>query len=142
MEIKHLNRTYMIGNLGADPESRTFAAGSRKVTLRLAVSNDYKKKDSDEWVKRDPTWIDCECWGEVASQADALRKGNRIALSGKLIQDTWEDKTTGMKRSKHYINVFEFEVQEKKGGGEQSSPSDYRTPAVRASSSNEQDIPF
>jgi single-strand DNA-binding protein len=149
VDNKFQNRVYLTGNLAVDAEAHTFAGGGKKVTLRLAVSDDYKPKDSDEWVKRDPVWVDLQCWRDVANEAETLKKGDRIALSGKLKLDTWEDKATKQKRSKHYIDVFEFELQEKKGGGEGGAPRagggsratrDYQADEQR--SDNSQDIPF
>lgn len=128
MELKHQNRTYLIGNCGGDAETR-MAGSSKLVTVRLAVSDDYKQ--GEEWVKRDPIWIDCEFWGQAEDAAESLKKGTRISLSGKLKFETWEDKNTGQKRSKHKINVYEFEVEPKRPSAE-AEPATQNTPQETA----------
>jgi single-strand DNA-binding protein len=143
VDIKHVNRVYLIGNLGADPEVRTFANGDKKVRLRLASTRRWK--DPSDQDREKTTWVDCECWGEVAEKAADLGKGQRISLSGSLEMDEWEDKTTGQKRTKLYVKVYEFEVEEKRapeGEPENTKKAGGRKKPAAAAAEDSSSIPF
>lgn len=72
----------VIGNLVADPETRT-AAGHKLAKLRLA-SNDRIKDTNGEWKDSDTTYIDVTCWRKLAEGSESLRKGQRVIVHGKL----------------------------------------------------------
>jgi len=111
---KNPNFVYLRGNLGRDPELRTFAASSKAV-FSLCVNRKWTGNDGKEG--EEVLWIDCEAWGERAERVMAeLSKGNYIELEGSLHLDTWDDKTTGQKRSKHYIKLYDFQVPERVEG--------------------------
>jgi len=103
-------------NLGKDPEYKVLANGTPVVNFTVAVSNDYKPKDSEEWVKRPASWYNCKAFGAVADQMiDELSKGSRI----KIIRAKYE-RTTTKKEDKFYenndVNIFEYEVQHANNG--------------------------
>ena len=72
----------VIGNLVADPESKT-AAGHNLTNLRIA-SNERVKDSSGNWKDGDTTYIDVTCWRRLAEGASSLKKGQRIVVYGKL----------------------------------------------------------
>lgn len=87
-----LNKVSLIGNLGADPESRSLQSGGEVVNLRLAVSESWKdkttgeRKEKTEWV---PVVIFNEGLAKVAS--NYLRKGSKVYIEGALQTRKWTD---------------------------------------------------
>lgn len=93
------NNTILVGTLGRDPELRFTQTGRAVASFGMAVNRRWKGAD-DEW-KEETSWFDVTCWGELAEHAaQSLEKGSRAIVTGRLEQQTWEDKQTGDKRSK------------------------------------------
>lgn len=88
-----LNKVQLIGNLGADPESRSFSNGGEVVNLRLATTENWKDKDGNRQEKTE--WhtvaIFNENLGKVAKSY--LRKGSKVYLEGQLQTRKWQDQT-------------------------------------------------
>lgn len=89
-----LNQCQFIGNLGADPETRTFSNGNKVCNLRLAVSETCKDKNTGE--KREKTeWVSVAIFSEglarVAEQY--LRKGSKVFVSGRMQTRKWQDQS-------------------------------------------------
>ena len=86
-----LNRCEFIGNLGQDPEIRTFGNGDKVANLRLAVTEKWKDRDSGE--RREATeWISIAAFGPLAGIAEQyLRKGSKIFVAGKWKTRKWTD---------------------------------------------------
>jgi single-strand DNA-binding protein len=93
-----VNKVILIGNLGRDPESRSFQNGGKVVNLRLACSESWKdkatgeRKEKTEWVS---VAIFSEPLGRIAEQY--LRKGSKVYIEGKLQTRKWQD-TSGAER--------------------------------------------
>lgn len=89
-----LNQCQFIGNLGADPEVRTFQNGNKVCNLRLAVSESWKDKNTGE-RKEKTEWVSVAIFSEglarVAEQY--LRKGSKVYVSGKLTTRKWQDQS-------------------------------------------------
>lgn len=87
-----LNQCQFIGNLGRDPEIRTFQNGNKVCNLRLAVSETWKDKQTGERKER-TEWVSVaifsEGLGRVAEQY--LRKGSKVFVSGKMQTRKWQD---------------------------------------------------
>ena len=87
-----LNQCAFIGNLGADPEVRRTQSGNPVVSLRLAVSEKWRDKNSGEqrekteWV---PVVIFSDGLCKIAEQY--LRKGSKVYVSGKFQTRKWQD---------------------------------------------------
>ena len=87
-----LNKTMLIGHLGADPEGRTMQAGGRVVTFPLATTESWKDKESGE--RQDRTqWHKIVIYNEVLGKVaeKILKKGARVYLEGQLESRTWRD---------------------------------------------------
>jgi single-strand DNA-binding protein len=87
-----VNKVILVGNLGRDPESRTFPSGGKVVNLRIATSENWRDKQTGE--RREKTeWhsvaIYNENLGRVAEQY--LRKGSKVYLEGQLETRKWQD---------------------------------------------------
>lgn len=89
-----LNSCNFIGNLGADPEVRTFQNGNKVCNLRLAVSETWKDKNTGE-RKEKTEWVSVAIFSEglarVAEQY--LRKGSKVYISGKMATRKWQDQS-------------------------------------------------
>lgn len=88
-----VNKVILIGNLGADPEIKSFANGGRIANLRIATSENWTDKTTNE--RREKTE-----WHTVVLQSDGLvrvaenylRKGSKVYVEGQLSTRKWQDK--------------------------------------------------
>ena len=89
-----VNKVILIGNLGADPEVRTFQNGGKVVNLRIATSEQWKDRNPGERQER-TQWhsvaIFAEPLARVAEQY--LRKGSKVYLEGQLETRKWQDQS-------------------------------------------------
>jgi len=87
-----VNKVILVGNLGRDPESRSFQNGGKVVNLRIATSEQWKDKNSGE--RRDKTeWHSVAIFNDgLANVAERyLRKGSKVYLEGALQTRKWTD---------------------------------------------------
>ena len=89
-----VNKVILVGNLGRDPEVRTFQNGGKVCNLRIATSENWRDKQSGE--RREKTeWhsvaIFNENLGRIAEQY--LRKGSKVYLEGQLETRKWQDQS-------------------------------------------------
>ena len=87
-----LNQCSFIGNLGRDPEIRSFSNGGRVCNLRLAVSEKWKDKNSGE-RKEKTEWISIAIFndGLIGVAERYLRKGSKLFVQGKFTTRKWQD---------------------------------------------------
>lgn len=85
------NKIQLIGNLGSDPEVKTFDSGKKKVNLSLATSDNYYDANGDKVEQTQ--WHNVIGWGKTADIAEKyLRKGSEIAVDGKIQYRSYDDK--------------------------------------------------
>ena len=85
------NRVQLIGNIGKEPEVKTFDSGKTKASFSLATSENYT--DTEGKKVTDTQWHQIVAWGKTADYIESyLDKGNRIAVDGKLIHRSYNDK--------------------------------------------------
>lgn len=89
-----LNQCQFIGNLGADPETRTFQNGNKVCNLRVAVSEHWKDKNTGERKER-TEWVSVAIFSEglVRVAEQYLRKGSKVFISGKMQTRKWQDQS-------------------------------------------------
>ena len=87
-----VNKVILIGNLGRDPEVRTFQNGGRVCNLRLATSETWRDKDSGERRER-TEWHSVAIFNEnlVRLAEQYLRKGSKVYIEGQLETRKWQD---------------------------------------------------
>ncbi len=106
--MAQLNKVFLMGNLTRDPELRYTPSGSAVTDLGLAVNRSWTGKDGER--KEDTLFIDVTVWDRQAENCcQYLKKGRAIHVEGSLKMESWDDKTTGEKRSK--IKVLADRVQ-------------------------------
>ncbi|GGZ15578.1 single-stranded DNA-binding protein [Novosphingobium colocasiae] len=87
-----VNKVILIGNLGADPEVKSFQNGGRIANLRIATSENWKDRTTGERKERTE-------WHSVVLQSDGLvgvaerflRKGSKVYIEGQLRTRKWQD---------------------------------------------------
>ena len=117
-----VNKVILVGNLGRDPESRSFANGGKVVNLRIATSEQWKDRNSGE--RRDKTeWHSVAIFNEaLANVAERyLRKGSKVYLEGQLQTRKWTDQGGQERYSTEIVlQNFRGELQlldSREGGG-------------------------
>ncbi len=89
-----VNKVILIGNLGADPEVRTFQNGGKVCNLRIATSENWKDKNTGE--RREKTeWHTVAIFSEglVRVAEQYLKKGSKIYIEGALQTRKWQDQS-------------------------------------------------
>jgi single-strand DNA-binding protein len=116
-----VNKVILVGNLGRDPESRSFQNGGKVVELRIATSENWKDRQSGE--RREKTeWHTVKIFSEgLANVAERyLRKGSKVYLEGQLQTRKWQDQS-GADRYSTEIVLQGFNAQmvllDSQGGG-------------------------
>ena len=89
-----LNKVMLIGNLGADPEVRTFQNGGKVCNLRVATTETWKDRNSGERQER-TEWHTVAIFNEgLAGVAERfLKKGSKVYLEGQLQTRKWQDQS-------------------------------------------------
>lgn len=104
-----VNKVILVGNLGADPEVKSFANGGKIANLRVATSENWKDRTTGERKERTE-------WHSVVLQSDGLisvaerflRKGSKVYLEGQLRTRKWQDQS-GNDRYSTEISVGGFD---------------------------------
>ncbi len=87
-----LNKVQLIGNLGSDPEVRTFPDGARIATVSLATYERWKDRESGETKER-TEWHNIVFGGPVVETVTQyLHKGSTVYVEGRLRTRKWQDK--------------------------------------------------
>ena len=89
-----INKVIIVGNLGKDPEVRTFANGGKVCNFSVATSESWKDKQTGE-RKEKTEWHNISIYNEgLAGVAEKyLRKGSKVYLEGKLQTRKWQDQS-------------------------------------------------
>jgi len=133
------NSVRITGWLARDAEIRVSQNGTPMTFLNVDVA-------SGEGDSRRHCWIDVKVFGEQARRFEGATKGARVCVMAKLVQDSWDDKTTGQKRHKHALHAdaaFLIAEAKDKGEGERKAPAKRKAAAAPAESPVDYgDIPF
>jgi single-strand DNA-binding protein len=93
------NKVILLGNLTRDPEVRYTPKGTAVTDLGLAVNRTYTADNGEK--REEVTFVDVTFWGRTAEVAgEYLKKGRPVFVEGRLQLDSWDDKTSGQKRTK------------------------------------------
>ncbi len=89
-----VNKVILIGNLGRDPEVRTFQNGGRVCNLRIATSENWKDKNTGERRER-TEWHSVAIFSEPLARVaeQYLRKGSKVYIEGQLETRKWQDQS-------------------------------------------------
>ena len=119
-----VNKVILVGNLGADPETRYTAGGSAVTNVRLATTDAWKDKQSGEQQER-TEWHRVVFWGRLAEiAAEYLRKGSQIYVEGRIQTRKWQGQD-GQDRWSTEIVGNEMQMLGSRGGAQSSPPPDF-----------------
>jgi len=140
------NKVTLMGNLTREPEFKAVGT-STLANLGLAVNRRYTAASGEK--REEVTYVDVSFWGKMAEllQKFQVAKGTPLFIDGRLQLDSWEDKTSGQKRSKLRVVGETFQLLQPKGGAgfASSAPGGVAPRASAPAPSNEIDedqIPF
>jgi single-strand DNA-binding protein len=142
-----VNKVIILGNLGRDPEVRTFQNGGKVCNLRVATSESWKDKNTGERKERSE-WHTVTIYAEplVRLAEQYLRKGSKVYIEGQLETRKWQDQN-GQDRYSTEIALrpykSELNMLDSAGGQQRNAGDDYREnrPASQGHPL-EDDIPF
>ncbi|MEK9645109.1 MAG: single-stranded DNA-binding protein [Alphaproteobacteria bacterium] len=131
-----INRVFILGNLGADPELKTTGGGSSVCEMRIATSESWFDKSSNERKER-TNWHRVIVWGKSAENcAKYLRKGSKAFVEGRIQTREWQDQSGNKRHTTEIVaNSVQF-IDTKSGGGGQ------REPAKKGGRFEDSEIPF
>ncbi|MGH8415028.1 MAG: single-stranded DNA-binding protein [Gammaproteobacteria bacterium] len=145
-----VNKVILVGNLGADPETRYMPSGSAVTNIRIATTEAWKDKESGEQKER-TEWHRITFYNRLAEiAAEYLRKGSQVYIEGRLRTRTYEKEG-----QTHYSTEIICDNMQMlgsragagnpdRGGGEsraESGPAPAASPA-KTDNFNDDDIPF
>lgn len=124
-----LNKTMLIGRLGADAEIKTVKSGDKVCSFKIATNE--KWTDKKDGKKQESTeWHSCSIWGKRGEIfAEYTAKGSLIYIEGKLATRSWEDKNAVTRYfTEIKVSNFEFLDSKKKDAEAPSSTSSDEMP--------------
>jgi len=148
------NKVILLGNLTRDPEVRYTPKGTAVTELGMAVNRVYTAENGEK--REETTFVDVTLWGRTAEIAgEYLKKGRPVFIEGRLQLDTWDDKTSGQKRSKLKVVGEGLQLIGSRpggagggGGGDEESSGAPRTsksappPKAAPAAPDDDEIPF
>ena len=132
-----INKVILIGNLGADPETRAMPSGTTVANLRVATSESWRDKQTGEQQER-TEWHRVALFGRLAEIAgEYLRKGSQVYIEGSLRTRKWQDKQ-GNERYSTAIVGNELQMLGGRSGAAAGSPAGAADAAGAAPSYSEE----
>ena len=114
--MANLNKVMLMGNVTRDVELRYTPKGTAVADIGLAV-NRVRTGESGERIE-ETTFVDITLWGRTAEIAQQYSgKGKPLFVEGRLHMDSWDDKTTGQKRTKLKVVAENIQLMGAPGGG-------------------------
>jgi single-strand DNA-binding protein len=146
-----INKVILVGNLGADPETRYSASGAAVTKIRVATSESWRDKQSGEQQER-TEWHRVTFFGRLAEIAgEYLSKGRQVYIEGSLRTNKWQDQS-GQDRYTTEIVASEMQMlggrgggmdePPAQGGGFREKPSGSQRPSEPEDDFQDDDIPF
>jgi single-strand DNA-binding protein len=125
---KGVNKVFLLGHVGKDPEIRTTQGGTNVVNFSLATTD--RQKQGEQWVDQ-TEWHNLVAFSRTAEVIrDYVKKGSQIMIEGKIKTRSWDDKESGQKKFRTEIIVNELTllggVQSRDKGNATSRPGSPR----------------
>jgi len=137
-----VNKVFLLGNLGADPELRYTSGGQAVSDMRVATNRRWQGRDGT--MQEDTQWHRIVVWGKQAEQCkEYLSKGRQVFVEGRLQTRSWEDRDGNKRYTTEVVAQNVQFVGGRAGGGggggfEPPAPSDQDAPP----DFGDDDIPF
>ena len=145
-----VNKVILVGNLGADPETRYQTSGDAITNIRLATTDKWKDKTSGE-MKEATEWHRVAFFGRLAEVAgEYLKKGSQVYVEGRIRTRKYQDKDGNERYSTEIIGDRMQMLGSRAGSGEPREPAEAKgepkaAPAKKPAGKfddMEDDIPF
>ena len=139
-----INKVIIVGNLGADPDTRAMPSGTTVTNLSVATNESWKDKQTGEQKDR-TEWHKVAMFGRLAEiAAEYLRKGSQVYIEGKLRTRKWQDQNGN---DRWTTEIIADEMQMLGGRTGSGAPAMYDSPPPAAQSGGaaddfDDDIPF
>jgi single-strand DNA-binding protein len=107
--MRNATEITIVGNLTADPELRFTPSGAPVANFSVVVNTRRFDKRTDSWTDGEATFWRCTLWRQTAENvAESLTRGMRVVVIGRVESRSWEDRTTGEKRTSLELQVDEI----------------------------------
>jgi single-strand DNA-binding protein len=143
-KMASFNKTFLLGNLGRDPELRKTSAGTPVLGFPMATSRRWKDRKSGE-LRASTDWHRIVVWGAQAEVlAEHLKKGSQVHVEGRLQSRTWTD---GDGDKRYVTEVVASRIQMLGRPEDRKAPAPVEAPDVPAEApepagADAEDIPF
>ena len=120
--MSSVNKIFILGNVGQEPQVKTFDNGDSITSFSVATSDQWTDKSGE---KRESTeWFNCVAYRQLAKIAsDFIRKGSKVFVEGRIKTRSWEKE--GVKQYRTEVEVLKLLVLDKRGDlAEPSASSD------------------
>jgi len=129
---KGVNKVFLLGNVGKDPEIKATAGGMTIATFGLATA-DRAKDPQGNWQDK-TEWHNLVAFQRTAEIVrDYVKKGTQLYIEGKIQTRSWDDKESGQKKYRTEILVNELTLLGKPGGGGEGGGSRSNTASYGSS---------
>lgn len=124
-----LNKVFLIGNVGQDPEIRTTESGATVAQFTLATTERYKNRNGE--LRENTEWHNIVCWRNLADVAgNYVKKGSLLYVEGKLTSRSWEDQN-GQKHWRTDVVADNFQLLGKRERQEAPLPPEPEERSLR-----------
>lgn len=116
--MSSVNKIFILGNVGQEPQIKTFDNGDSITNFSVATSDQWTDKSGE---KRESTeWHNCVAYRQLAKIAsDFIKKGSKVFVEGRIKTRSWEKE--GVKQYRTEVEVLKLLVLDKRG--EMAEPS-------------------
>ena len=145
-----VNKVILVGNLGADPDTKYMPSGSALTNISVATTDSWKDKQTGEKVEK-TEWHRVVAFDRLAEiMAEYLRKGSQVYIEGQLQTRKWQDKD-GNDRYSTEIRARDMQMLGGRGGdtgggfqggGRRPAPAAQTSAAPQPEPEFDDDIPF
>ena len=142
---KSVNKVFLVGNIGKDPEIKYTPSGTPVAKFSLATSERFKDKGG-EWQDK-TEWHNVIAWQRLAEiVGEYVKKGSKVYIEGRLQTSSWEDKQSGEKKYRTEIVAGDLVLLDGRGeshGQDEPKQRTRQAETVPAGSEiTDEDIPF
>lgn len=131
-----INKVIVLGNVGKEPETRSFDSGDTVTNFSVATSEKWKDKTTGE-SKESTEWHRVSCFGKLSDIASKyVKKGDKIYVEGSLRTRKWTD-ASGVEKYSTEVKAEKIELLGQKSGNQPQE-----NPAPAGLGAMEDDIPF
>ncbi len=116
-----VNKVFLLGNLGRDPEVRSTTSGTPVAGFSLATNRRWKDRDGNR--QEETEWHNVVCFGRLAEiVGQYLAKGRQVFVEGRIQTRSWDDSKTGETRYRTEVVAQNLQMLGSAGNGGAGAP--------------------